>query len=141
MIIGQQQEGVKGRENDKKKLVIAANREKGKGIGRRYARVVNKAGKKDFKPFFEDHLSKNTRIRTGGWSTCKPFKKQYPDLKQEKSGKKGENFNDRHRVIMMFKGWMRGIQHSVDHVQDYPDQYTYRFNRVVTWMGLYLTIC
>ena len=46
-----------------------------------------------------------------------------------KSGKKGENFNDMHRVIMMFKGWMRGMHHSVDHLQGYLDEYAYRFNR------------
>ena len=54
---------------------------------------------------------------------------EYPNLKQEKSGKKGENFNDMHRVIMMFKAWLRGIHHSVMHLQDYLDEYAYRFNR------------
>jgi ribosomal protein L37E len=133
MVIGQQEEAVKGRENDKKKLVIIAIEKKGKGISRMYARVVKKASKKDFKPFFEDHISKKAEIRTDGWSTYKSFKKDYPNLKQEKSGKKGENFNDMHRVIMMFKGWMRGIHHSVDHLQDYLDEYSYRFNR--SYMG------
>jgi len=129
MVIGQEEEGVKGRKNDKKKLVIVAIEKRGKGISRMYARVVKKASKREFKPFFEDHISKMAEIRTDGWSSYKSFKKEYPNLKQEKSGKKGENFNDMHRVIMMFKGWMRGIHHSVDHLQDYLDEYAYRFNR------------
>ncbi len=33
------------------------------------------------------------------------------------------------------------VHSSVDHLQDYPDQYTYRFNRVVTWTGPYSAIC
>jgi len=29
----------------------------------------------------------------------------------------------------MFKAWLRGIHHSVLHLQPYIDEYTYRFNR------------
>lgn len=129
MVIGQQEEDVKGRENDKKKLVIVAIEKKGKGVSRMYARVVKNGSKQAFEPFFEEHISKKAEIRTDGWSTYKSFKKEYPNLIQVKSGKKGENFNDMHRVIMMLKGWMRGMHHSVDHLQDYLDEYAYRFNR------------
>ena len=31
--------------------------------------------------------------------------------------------------FMMFKAWLRGIHHSVMHLQDYLDEYAYRFNR------------
>ncbi len=43
--------------------------------------------------------------------------------------KKGKNFPELHRIIMMFKAWLRGIHHSVDNLQAYIDQYCYRFNR------------
>ena len=59
----------------------------------------------------------------------KPLKRNTPNLKQEKSENKGANFNDIHRVIMMFKAWLRGMHHSVMHLQDYIDEYAYRFNR------------
>jgi hypothetical protein len=29
----------------------------------------------------------------------------------------------------MFKAWLRGMHHSVMHLQDYLDEHAYRFNR------------
>jgi hypothetical protein len=46
-----------------------------------------------------------------------------------KSGKKGANFPELHRVIMIFKSWLRGLHHHVDALQEYINEYTYRFNR------------
>ena len=34
-----------------------------------------------------------------------------------KSGKKGENFPEMHRVIMNFKSWLRGMHHHVVDLQ------------------------
>lgn len=47
----------------------------------------------------------------------------------EKSEKKGKNFPQLHRAIMMFKAWLRGMHHSVNYLQAYLNEYTYRFNR------------
>ena len=41
----------------------------------------------------------------------------------------GVNSPDLHRVIMGFKGWLRGIHHHAEHLQAYVDEYAYRFNR------------
>jgi len=129
MVVGQQEEDVVGRANKKKKLVIVGIEKQGKGVSRMYAKVISNANEESFKPFFADYIDKEAKIRTDGWSTYQTFLDQYPNLMQEKSGKKGENFNDMHRVIMMFKAWLRGIHHSVMHLQDYLDEYAYRFNR------------
>jgi hypothetical protein len=129
MVIGQQEEGVKGRKKGNKKLVVIAIERKGKGISRMYAREIDSAGSKHIKPFFEDFIAKNAHIRTDKWAAYKSIKKQYPNLKQEKSAPKGRNFGDMHRVIMMFKAWLRGMHHSVVNLQDYLDEYAYRFNR------------
>ena len=45
------------------------------------------------------------------------FKCERCHLVQIDSGKKGKNFPDLHRTIMMFKAWLRGIHHSVDNLQ------------------------
>jgi len=129
MVVGQRQEGVRGREKSKKKLVILGIEKKGKGVSRMYARVINRASEKEFKPFFEDHIDQNANIRTDGWRSYAALKSKYPNLKQELSGKKGDNFSDIHRCIMMLKSWLRGVHHSVRHLQDYLDEYVYRFNR------------
>jgi len=129
MVVGQQEEGVKGRKNNKKKLVVVAIEKKGKGVSRMYARVIKNAGNKELSPFFKDHISKEAKIRVDGWSGYSPLSEGYENMKQEISGKKGKNFTDMHRCIMMLKGWLRGIHHSVDHLQGYIDEYTYRYNR------------
>lgn len=129
MVVGQQEEGVVGRANKKKKLVIVGIEKKGKGISRMYAKVVASGSEESFKPFFTEHIDSQANIRTDGWSTYQTFMSEYPNLKQEKSEKKGKNFKDMHRVIMMLKAWLRGTHHSVMHLQDYLDEYAYQFNR------------
>jgi len=129
MVVGQQEAGVVGRANKKKKLVIIGIEKKGRGVSRMYAKVIADASEESFKPFFTDYIDPEATIRTDGWSTYQTFMGKYPNLKQEKSEKKAENFKDMHRVIMMFKAWLRGMHHSVMHLQDYLDEYAYRFNR------------
>ena len=128
-VVGQQEEGVVGRKNDKKKTVIIAIQKEAKGVKRMYARVIGNCSNAKFKPFFGEHISKNAQIKTDGWSGYTPFKKEYPNFVQEPSGKKGGNFGEMHRCIMMLKAWLRGMHHSVQHLQNYLDEYCYRFNR------------
>ena len=64
-------------------------------------------------------------------------KRDLSNLKQIPSGKKGENFPDMHRSIMLFKAWLRGTHHAVDHLQAYLDEYTYRFNRSMMKVGIF----
>ena len=94
-----------------------------------YARVIGNCSNAKFKPFFEELISKIVQIKTDGWSGYSPFKKEYLNLVQESSGKKGGNFGEMHRCIMMLKAWLRGMHHSVQHLQNYLDEYCYRFNR------------
>ena len=94
-VVGQQEEGLRGRNNDKKKRVVVAIERKGRGIGRMYGREINDAGNQFFKPFVEDHIAP------------------------------------------MFKAWLRGTHHAVDHLQAYLDEYTYRFNRSMMKVGIF----
>lgn len=130
-VIGQQEEGTRGRENKRKRLVAIAIERKGKGISRMYARVIANAGNKSLKPFFEDHISTDAQVKTDRWKGYTPLKTKYPNLEQIESGIKGGNFPDMHRIIMMMKSWLRGTHHAVDHLQSYLDEYCYRFNRSV----------
>ena len=136
-VVGQQEEGLRGRKNDKKKLVVVAIERKGRGIGRMYGREINDAGNQSFKPFFEDHIAPEAQIKTDEWTGYLPLKKNYQHLQQIPSGKKGKNFPDMHRTIMMFKVWLRGTHHAVDHLQAYLDEYTYRFNRSMMKVGIF----
>lgn len=128
-IIGGQEEGVRGRKNNKKRLVVFGIERKGKGISRVYGRVIRKSSAKELGTFMKDTIDSNAQIKTDEWPGYSPLKKIFANLHQVPSGKKGKNFPDLHRVIMNFKSWLRGTHHRVNNLQAYIDEYCYRFNR------------
>jgi hypothetical protein len=128
-VVGGEEKHTRGRQNKHKKLLAVVIERKGKGISRMYGRVIQDGSCGSLKPLFEAHISKQAAIRTDGWTGYKPLKMDFPNLVQDKSGIKGDNFKEMHRAIMMFKAWLRGVHHSVKNLQAYVDEYTYRFNR------------
>ena len=128
-VVGGQEEGVVGRKNKKKRLVVFAIERKGKGVSRLYGKVIKQANAKELGDFIKANVDKKAEIKTDSWTGYIPLKKEFTLLTQVPSGKKGQNFPDLHRVIMGFKGWLRGVHHQTKHLQAYIDEYTYRFNR------------
>ncbi len=135
--VGGQEENTKGRKNHKKKLVVVAIEKKGKGVSRFYAKVIESASAKNLGCFMRQTISADARVKTDKWTGYTPLKADFENLTQELSGKKGKNFPDLHRTIMNFKGWLRGIHHSVDNLQAYINEYTYRFNRSFMQEGIF----
>ncbi len=127
--VGGQDDQAIGRQQGSKKIVVVGIEKQGKGVSRMYARVIETASKKNLKEFMEDHIKPEANVRTDKWTGYKGLEKGFPNIVREKSEKKGKNFADLHRCIMMFKAWLRGVHHSVKHLQAYIDEYTYRFNR------------
>jgi len=136
-VIGEQEEGVRGRKNKKKDLVVFAIEKKGKGVSRMYGKVIRRASSKELGEFMAATISESANIETDGWTGYSPLKKDFRNLKQKKSEKKGKNFRHIHRVIMGFKGWLRGIHHHAEHLQSYIDEYSYRFNRSFMKEGIF----
>lgn len=128
MVIGGQEKGVRGRKNDKKKLVVIGIEKKNKGVSRMYGKVIENSGSKELKRFFKEHVDQQASIKTDKWRGYSPIKKEYKKLVQKPS-KNGNNFKELHRTIMSFKGWLRGIHHQVKHLQAYLNEFSYRFNR------------
>lgn len=128
-VVGGQEEGVVGRKNNKKKLVVFAVERKGKGISRLYGKVIPNSSAKELGAFMKTCITQGASVKTDEWTGYTPLKKEFVNLEQVPSGKKGKNFPDLHRAIMGFKGWLRGIHHHADYLQAYIDEYTYRFNR------------
>lgn len=126
--VGGYEEGKVGRSKGKKKQVVVGIEMKNKGIVRCHALQINNGGSKQLKHFFEKHVSKEAKVRTDKWRGYQPLKKEYKELKQEQSNPK-QNFRLFHRQVMMIKGWLRGIHHSVKNLQPYLDEFCYRFNR------------
>lgn len=127
-LVGGKEKKVIGREHGKKKLVVFAIEKSGNGVKRAYGKVIQNAGTKELEPFVKAVVHPDSQITTDKWRGYRPLKKEFKKLKQKKS-KQGKNFDPLHRYIMGFKGWLRGIHHSVDHLQAYINEYNYRYNR------------
>lgn len=138
--VGGQEEGAVGRKTKNKKVVVFAIERKGKGVQRIYGRVIDKCSAKELGKFMRETIDSNAKIKTDEWTGYKPLKSEFPNLTQSPTGKKGEGFPDMHRIIMGFKGWLRGIHHHVDHLQAYIDEYTFRFNRNFMGKGMFENI-
>lgn len=128
-VFGGQEEGVRGRQILTKKLVVVGIEKKKKGVSRLYARVIPNADAKSLGQFMKDHIAAEAHVTTDQWTGYAPLEKEFVNLTRIPSGKKGGNFPDLHRAIMNLKGWLRGMHHHVWHLQDYLDEYCYRFNR------------
>lgn len=136
-VVGQQEEKVMGRKNTKKKLVALVIEKKGKGVGRIYAKHIEKASKKELGAFMHQTIDKQADITTDGWLAYQGLKVDFPNLKQIRSGEKGKNFNMLHRIVMGFKAWLRGIHGHAELLQGYLDEYSYRFNRSFMKEGIF----
>ena len=128
--IGGPEENLRGRGNEKKRLVVVAVEKVKNGVGRAYGQVIENASAKAFIPFFESYIAKDAEVVTDEWNGYKPLKEDYKNLKQISSNK-GNNFPDIHIHIMNLKGWLRGVHHhcSKEYLQGYLDEYHFRHNR------------
>jgi len=135
--VGGQDDTAIGRNEGKKKIVVIGIERKGKGISRIYGKVIPTAAKVNLKGCMVDHIDPDAEVKTDKWSGYSGLTETFPKLVQEKSEKKGKNFHHMHRSIMMFKAWLRGTHHSVQYLQAYIDEYTYRFNRHKMKKGIF----
>lgn len=136
-VFGGQEEGVRGRRNGTKKLVVIGIEKKKKGVSRLYAREIPRADAASLGGFMKDHIDTSAKVTTDQWTGYGPLAKTFKNLERVPSGKKGGNFPELHRVIMNLKGWLRGMHHHVWHLQDYLDEYCYRFNRSFMKEGIF----
>ena len=63
-------------------------KEKGKGVSRIYARVIETAGKENLQGFMKDHISIEANVRTDEWAGYKGIEKEFPHIVRGKSEKK-----------------------------------------------------
>jgi hypothetical protein len=101
-----------------------------KGVSRFYAKVIDKANAENLGAFMRSIIKKEAKITTDECTGYKPLEEEFENMNHIKSGEKGENFPELHRVIMNFKklaqrftpsGWRE--------LQEYLNEYNYRFNR------------
>jgi transposase-like protein len=134
--VGGLEEGLPGRLNLDKALVVVAAQEDGPGIGRIRMRQIIDASAESLVPFVQDSVEPGSIIHTDGWSGYLPLEKKGYDhvvtiLKRKK--KTASQLLPRvHQVIALLKRWLMGTHQgavSHKHLDYYLDEFTFRFNR------------
>mgnify|MGYP001792614507 CR=1 FL=1 len=135
--IGSLEEGLPGRLNLEKALVVVAAQEDGPGIGRIRMRQIVDASAASLVPFVQDSVEAGTIIHTDGWLGYLPLEsKGYEHEVMFLKGKKkppSELMPRVHLVISLLKRWLMGTHQgavSHKHLGYYLDEFTFRFNRL-----------
>ena len=134
--VGGPEEGLPGRLNLEKTLVVVAVQEDGKGIGRIRMRQISDASAESLVPFIRDSVVPGSIVHTDGWLGYSPlegkgFRHEVTYLKSNKKTA-SELLPRVHLVISHLKRWLLGTHHgavSHKHLDYYLDEFTFRFNR------------
>ena len=134
--LGSLEEGLPGRLNLKKALVVVAAQEDGPGTGRIRMRQIIDASAESLMPFVRDSVEPGSIIHTDGWLGYLPleskgYRHEVTFLKRKKKSP-SELMPRVHRVISLLKRWLMGTHQgavSHKHLDYYLDEFTFRFNR------------
>jgi transposase-like protein len=134
--IGGLEEGLPGRLNLQKALIVVAAQEDGPGIGRIRMRHIVDASAASLVPFVQDSVELGSLIHTDGWLGYLPLENRgYEHEVTLLKGKKktpSDLMPRVHRVISLLKRWLVGTHQgavSHKHLDYYLDEFTFRFNR------------
>lgn len=134
--LGGPEGGVRGRQTEKKVLIVVAAQEDGKGVGRIRMRAIPDASADSLIPFVEESVEPGSIIHTDAWLGYIPLEQkgyvhEFTFLKGNK--KSPSDLLPRvHHVVSLLKRWLMGTHHgavSHEHLDYYLDEFTFRFNR------------
>ena len=134
--IGGVEEGVRGRQTEKKALIAVACEEDGEGIGRIRLRRIPDATADSLQAFIQDAVMPGSLLHTDGLLSYDRLEKHgYPHRITFLKGRKesaSELLPRVHRVVSLLKRWLLGTHQgavSRAHLDYYLDEFTFRFNR------------
>ena len=134
--LGGLEEGVRGRQTEKKALIVVAAQEEGRGVGRIRLRQIADASAESLIPFVQDSVEPGSVIHTDGWLGYEPLdKKGYRHAVTFLRGQEespSELMPRVHLVVSLLKRWLIGTHQgavSHKHLDYYLDEFTFRFNR------------
>lgn len=134
--VGGEEEGLPGRLNLKKALIVVAAQEDGPGIGRIRMRQIIDASAESLVPFVRASVEPGSIVHTDGWAgyfslESNGYQHEVTILKGKKKTP-SELMPRVHRVISLLKRWLLGTHQgavSQKHLDYYLDEFTFRFNR------------
>jgi transposase-like protein len=134
--LGGLEEGVRGRQTEKKALIVVAAQEEGRGVGRIRLRQIADASAESLIPFVQDSVEPGSVIHTDGWLGYEPLdQKGYRHAVTFLRGQEespSELMPRVHLVVSLLKRWLIGTHQgavSHKHLDYYLDEFTFRFNR------------
>jgi transposase-like protein len=134
--IGGVEEGVRGRQTEKKALIAVAAEENGEGIGRIRMRRIPDATADSLQAFIQEAVAPGSLLHTDGLLSYDRLEKhgyrhRITFLKGRKESP-SELLPRVHRVVSLLKRWLLGTHQgavSRAHLDYYLDEFTFRFNR------------
>ncbi len=134
--LGGLEEGVRGRQTEKKALIAVAVEEAGAGIGRIRMRRIPDASADSLQAFVENAVAPGSLLHTDGWLSYDRLEQcGYRHRSTFVNGRKGSATDllpRVHRVVSLLKRWLLGTHQgavSHAHLDYYLDEFTFRFNR------------
>ena len=134
--VGGLEEGLPGRLNLEKALIVVAAQEDGPGIGRIRMRQILDASAASLVPFVQDSVEPGCAIHTDGWLGYLPLEskgyKHDVTIVTRKKKTPSELLPRVHHVVSLLKRWLMGTHQgavSHKHLDYYLDEFTFRFNR------------
>lgn len=125
--------GTIGRKTELKTRIIVAAEEDGNGIGRIRLRTIPNTSKASLHGFIRHSIAPGSVVRTDGWHAYMGLNGYVHDRQVQMHRPKEEHLLPRaHRVISLLKRWLLGTHQgaiSPEHLDDYLDEFTFRFNR------------
>jgi len=130
---GGEETGAIGRRTELKAMMIVAAQEDGKGIGRIRLRSMPDVTRATLHGFIAQSVAPGSTVRTDGLPAYLGLHGYVHDRQVQRRQEEGEHVLPRvHRVISLLKRWLLGTQQGAigqDHLNDYLDEFTFRFNR------------
>jgi transposase-like protein len=132
--IGGLEEGVRGRQTQKKALVAIAVEEEGRGIGRVRLRRIADASAKSLHTFIAEVIEPTSVVHTDGWDAYRGLQGYTHQVSKlhEQVGSADAILPRVHRVAGLLKRWLLGTHQgavSAEHLDYYLDEFAFRFNR------------
>lgn len=129
---GGEETGAIGRRTELKSLIIVAAEEDGKGIGRIRLRCIPDVTKASLHGFIAQAIVPGSTVRTDGLPAYLGMNGYVHDRQVQRHRTEEHLLPRIHRVISLLKRWLLGTHQGAiaqDHLDDYLDEFTFRFNR------------
>jgi transposase-like protein len=134
--LGGMEEGKRGRQTERKSLIVIAAQEDGPGIGRIRMKRIPDASAESLIGFAQEAIEPGSTVHTDGWLGYIPLEENgYAHEITFLKGKKesaSELMPRVHRIASLLKRWILGTHQgavSHEHLEYYLDEFTFRFNR------------